>query len=142
MHDTPKPPSARFAERVRDREVAHDIRVVAGLIGIYCRGNHRDRQHAPLTSDAASLGVYGNKPPKLCEECASHARYAEVRRAMCPKDPKPFCAHCDVHCYKPDEAEWERQMMRYAGWRSLFSRWAPDAVRHVLEARRFSRGNR
>lgn len=127
----------RFAQRARDAHVRSDIRVVAGLGGIYCDGLHRDRERAALASDAASLGVYGKHAPLLCDECAAHIRYAEARRAYCPKDPKPFCSHCDSHCYKQDEAKWQRQMMRYAGPRSLASRYCVPAVRHALEARKW-----
>lgn len=127
----------RFAQRAGDAHVRSDIRVVAGLGGIYCAGNHGDRERRRLSSDAATLGVYGKRAPLLCDECAGHIRYAEARRAYCPKDPKPFCAHCDSHCYKPDEAEWQRQMMRYAGPRSLVRGYAVPAMRHALEARKW-----
>lgn len=142
MTDTPRDPSPRFAERVASQGVAHDIRVVSGLIEIYCRGAHPDRPKSALDSAACRLGIYGGHVPKICEECADHARYAETRRAYCPKDPKPFCAHCDTHCYKSDEAEWERQVMRYAGPRSLFSRYAFDAIKHVRDSRRWRREHR
>jgi len=131
--------SDRFAERMADDKVRSDTRVVAGLGGIYCAGNHQNRERVPLTSDAASLGVYGRRVPKLCAECAEHIRYAEKRRAYCPRDPKPFCAHCDTHCYKPDEAEWQRQMMRYAGPRSMWHGYAIPGIKHALEARTWKR---
>lgn len=127
----------RFAERMRDGKVRQDTRIVAGLASIFCRGHHDDHDRPRLESDGASLGVYGRKAPRLCAECAAHIRYAEQRRAYCPKDPKPFCAHCDSHCYKRDEAEWQRQMMRYAGPRSLLSPYVIPAMRHAMEARRW-----
>ncbi len=129
--------SDRFAERVRDRNVQGDIRTVTGLCSIYCAGNHRDRDRTPLVSDASALGVYGRRVPRLCDECAGHIRYAEKRRAYCPKDPKPFCAHCDTHCYKADESEWQRQMMRYAGPRSMWHGYAIPGIKHALEARKW-----
>ncbi len=126
----------RFSERMADMRVAADTRVVAGLAAIYCAGTHRDRDRAPLASDAAALGVYRRRTPRLCGECAEHIRYAEKRRAYCPKDPKPFCAHCDTHCYASDEAAWQRRMMRYAGPRSIWHGYAIPAVRHALEGRK------
>ena len=129
--------SDRFTERMADDKVRSDTRVVAGLAAIYCAGNHRDREREHLASDAVSLGVYGRRVPKLCAECAEHIRYAEKRRAYCPRDPKPFCAHCDTHCYKPDEAEWQRQMMRYAGPRSMWHGYAIPGIKHALEARKW-----
>jgi len=131
--------TGRFSERMRDKKVRNDTRIVAGLAAIYCAGNHRDRQRTPITSDASRLGVYGRRVPRLCEECAEHIRYAEKRRAYCPRNPKPFCAHCDIHCYKPDESEWQRQMMRYAGPRSIWHGYAIPGVKHALEARKWKR---
>lgn len=127
-----------FATRVGDPRVAHDIRVVGDLTQIYCRGRHRDRATTPLASPAAELGVY-RRALMLCEECAEHLAYAEERRARCPKDPKPFCSHCDTHCYRPDEAAWERQMMRYAGPRSMVRGHFIDGVKHLIEKRRTRR---
>lgn len=131
--------TGRFSERMRDKKVRNDTRIVAGLAAIYCAGNHRDRQRTPITSDASRLGVYGRRVPRVCEGCAEHIRYAEKRRAYCPRNPKPFCAHCDIHCYKPDESEWQRQMMRYAGPRSIWHGYAIPGVKHALEARKWKR---
>ena len=130
-----------FERRVGDRQVAHDIRVIGDLTQIYCHGQHRARILAPLTSPAAQLGVY-RRTITLCDECAAHLAYAEERRARCPKDPKPFCSHCDSHCYRPDEAEWERQMMRYSGPRSMVRGHFIDGVKHLLEKRRSERAAR
>ena len=129
--------SDRFAESMRDEKVRSDTRVVAGLAGIFCADNHRDRERVRLDSDASALGVYRRRVPRLCAECAEHVRYAEKRRAYCPQDPKPFCAHCDTHCYKPAEAEWQRQMMRYAGPRSIWHGYAIPGIKHALEARKW-----
>lgn len=131
------PVNDRFVERMSDTKVREDTRIVAGLGAIYCAGIHRDRDRRPLESDATTLGVYGRRVPKLCEACAAHIRYAEKRRAYCPKDPKPFCAHCDTHCYSPAEAEWQRQMMRYAGPRSVWHGYAIPGIKHALEARKW-----
>ena len=127
----------RFAQRMDDDTVRADTRIVAGLASIYCAGAHRGSTRVRLESDAASLGVYGRRVPKLCDGCAAHVRYAEKRRAYCPKDPKPFCAHCDTHCYSADESAWQRQMMRYAGPRSIWRGYAVPGIRHALEARKW-----
>jgi len=122
-----------------EREVARDTRIVGGLTAIWCRGHHSDRERRSLESDGTALGVYRWRVPKLCDECAEHQRYAEKRRAYCPKDPKPFCAHCDTHCYASEEAEWQRQMMRYGGPRSAYQGYLIAGVRHRLEARKWRR---
>jgi len=128
--------SDKFRERMSDAQVRTDTKTLGDFVGIYCKGNHADRVRTPVESDAASLGVYGRSVPMLCEECAEHLRYAEKRRAYCPKDPKPFCAHCDTHCYKSDERAWQRTMMRYSGPRSMLHGHAIDGVKHAIEARK------
>jgi len=75
----------------------------------------------------------------LCAECEAHLAYGENRRAFCPKDPKPFCANCDVHCYRSEEREWQRQMMRYSGRRSMFRGHAIDGIKHLMETKRHKR---
>lgn len=131
----------RFRERMGDAHVRADTKVLGDLTAIYCRGLHGDRDRRPLASDGRELGVYGRRPPVLCEECAEHLRYGEKRRAYCPKDPKPFCAHCDTHCYAVAEAAWQRQMMRYSGPRSLFRGHAIDGIKHALETHRHRRAS-
>jgi hypothetical protein len=126
--------SDRFTERLPDRDVAHDVRVVASFTSIWCDGHHRDRTRTSVTTDGAVLGVYGRRPPVLCAECAAHLDYAEKRRAFCPKDPKPFCAYCETHCYRSAEREWQQGMMRYAGPRSWMRGHIVDGLRHGLGA--------
>ncbi|MDO9557689.1 MAG: nitrous oxide-stimulated promoter family protein [Coriobacteriia bacterium] len=126
----------RFAERMRDREVIKDTRLLGDFTAIYCRGRHKDAARASLASEGAELGVYGNRPPVVCEQCAELLRYAEKRRAFCPKDPKPFCSNCDTHCYRPDMREYMRDVMRYAGPRSMLHGHAIDGIRHLIEGRK------
>lgn len=129
-----------MAERIAaDARIPRDIRTVADLTAIYCRGHHRDRERPRLSSIAADLGVYGRRPPRLCAECAEHVRYAEERRALCPRDPKPFCAHCDTSCYREDERLWQRNAMRYSGPRSMYQGHAIQGTRHLLERLRWQR---
>ncbi|MGV8083199.1 MAG: nitrous oxide-stimulated promoter family protein [Coriobacteriia bacterium] len=129
-------------DRFRKPAVARDIKVLGGLAEIWCRGHHRAAERRPVATPAAKAGVYGARRPVLCAECEAHLVYAEKRRALCPKDPKPFCSYCDTHCYKRDEREWLRRMMRYAGPRSLFSRHAVHAVRHLIAGAAHRKGAR
>ena len=127
----------RFVERMNDEKVAHDCSVLADFVQIWCDGHHADRTRRRAETDAARLDVYGRKTPTLCDECEAHLAYAEKRRAYCSKHPKPFCAHCDSHCYNSDERAWQQQMMRYSGPRSWRKGHAVDGVRHVMEARKW-----
>lgn len=70
------------------------------MILLYCKKNHH-------TS-------------KLCPECQKLLDYAKARSRRCPfMEEKTFCAHCKVHCYKPEMRERIRQVMRYSGPRML-----------------------
>ena len=129
--------SEKFVTKMQDDNVTSDIKTLADFIQIWCDGHHRDRPRQPAQTDGAQLGIYGRKRPTLCEECQAHLAYAEKRRAYCPQDPKPFCANCETHCYKSDEREWQRQMMRYSGPRSWRKGHAIDGIKHVLESRKF-----
>jgi hypothetical protein len=131
--------SERFDLRMSDPKVAHDARVIADFVSIWCDRHHTDRSRAVTDTPAARLGVYGRKPRALCAECTAHLAYAEKRRAYCGQDPKPFCAHCDTQCYSASELEWQRGMMRYSGPRSWSRGHALDGIKHLLEARRHRR---
>lgn len=127
--------SDRFADRMADPKAAADTRLLGDFAGIYCRGNHRTAPRVALVSDGATIGVYGRRVPVVCDECADLLRYAEQRRAFCPKAPKPFCSNCDTHCYKPAMRDAMRDVMRYAGPRSVFHGYALQGVRHLIESR-------
>lgn len=126
----------RFAQSMADPKVRSDARLLGDFTGIYCRGQHKDARREPLVSDGTTLGVYGRRTPVVCVECAEIVRYAEQRRALCPKDPKPFCSHCDTHCYRPAMRERVREIMRYAGPRSMFTRHAFAGVQHLYQGRK------
>lgn len=129
----------RFVARMRDRQVVHDTRLLGDFAKIYCRGNHGGVERHALTSDAATLGVYGRRPPVVCDDCGELLRYAEKRRAFCPLDPKPFCSYCETHCYEPDMREHMREVMRYAGPRAIVRGHALDSIKHLAEGRRARR---
>ena len=129
----------RFAQKMSERQVAHDAKLLGDFADIYCADLHADRARTSLASDAAELGVYGKRVPVLCDECAEHVRYAEKRRAYCSKVPKPFCANCDTHCYRSEERTWQQQMMRHSGPRSWKRGYAVDGIRHVLESHKARR---
>ncbi|MFQ6483918.1 nitrous oxide-stimulated promoter family protein [Brachybacterium epidermidis] len=53
-------------------------------------------------------------------------------RVFCTLDPTPFCAHCEVRCFKAEERTWDRPMMRCAGPRSWASGFARQGARHFV----------
>ena len=126
----------RFARGMSDPQARADARLLGDFTATYCRGRHQGVPREVLVSDGAVLGVYGQRTPVVCAECADLLRYAEQRRASCPKDPKPFCSNCDTHCYRQGMRDRVREVMRYAGPRSMFTRHAFAGVRHVIEGRK------
>ncbi len=126
----------RFAEKMAGSDARSDTRLLGDFTHIYCRGVHAGAHRSSLVSDGAELGIYGSKRPEVCTECADLLRYAEKRRAFCPKDPKPFCSYCDTHCYSPEMRERMREVMRYAGPRSILHGHAIDGVKHLIEGRK------
>ena len=83
------------------------------MVAIYCAAHHRDQP--------------------LCAECRAFLAYAEKRLEKCPYgEGKPTCAKCPVHCYKRQQRERAREIMRYAGPRMTYRHpWL--ALRHVLD---------
>ena len=125
---------ARLHERLTDPAIARDVQTLGGMVQIWCADHHDDATRAPYTGLGVQEGCYApRRIPRLCPECAAHLEYGETRRALCPKDPKPSCRLCDIHCYKPDESAWQRQVMAYAGPRAMFRGMFRDAVRHLRQ---------
>lgn len=125
-----------FVARMREPQVISDAITLGDFIQIWCDAHHSGSERRPVRTDGAQLGTYGRKRPVLCEECEAHLAYAEKRRAFCPHDPKPFCAYCETHCYKSDEREWQREMMRYVGPKSWRKGHAIDGIKHLLDGRK------
>ena len=88
-------------------------RTIVAMIGLYCRHHHNDGD--------------------LCPACERLQAYALRRLAACPyQEEKPTCANCPIHCYRQEERERVREVMRYAGPRMLW-RHPYLAIRHVLD---------
>ncbi len=87
------------------------------MLRLYCHDHHR------------TSGV-------LCPECADLLEYARRRLRQCPFGAdKPTCARCPIHCYRPDQREKIRRVMRYAGPRMVYRHpWL--ALLHLLDSQR------
>lgn len=88
------------------------------------------REHATLQCMTEIYCAHHHTPyeGKPCARCEYLLRYASVRLEKCPYgDKKPTCARCPVHCYKKQQRQQVRAIMRFAGprmtwrhpWRSL-----------------------
>ena len=124
MTDTPNAPSAAPATdtpavaKRRERE----MRTISQMIALYCEQNHTaaDRTHTAHCGET------------VCEECAELDAYAVLRTQRCRKmHVKTSCEQCENHCYRPEEREKIRTIMRYAGPRML-RKHPIAAIRHLL----------
>ena len=104
------------------RRLRRERRTVEAMIRMHCRANH----------GAAREGEPG---ARLCSTCAALLDYADRRVAACPfGTDKPTCARCTVHCFRANEREEIRTVMRYAGPR-MTMRHPYLAIRHLLDRR-------
>ncbi len=94
-------------------------KTISAMVSLYCEGCHRTTKG------------------DLCFSCRELLAYAKSRLDKCPfAEDKPTCAHCTVHCYKPERRKEIQQVMRYAGPRMMRSH-PILAVRHL--ARKFQK---
>lgn len=116
---------------------ASDAVLMADFTAWYCAAHHKKRpkQRVKLLSHEL-LSTPEKRLPEMCEECAEFVRYSEKRTAYCRQVPKPFCAHCPIKCYSPQMQKYSREVMRYSGPRSIFSRHAFAAIKHLLEQKK------
>lgn len=92
-------------------------KTMACMLRMYCRAHHEGGR-------------------RVCNECRALAEYADQRLARCPYgEGKPTCASCPIHCYRREQRELMRQVMRWAGPRMLL-RHPLLAVLHLLDGRR------
>lgn len=86
-------------------KVEKDIAIVLRFIATYCQHNHQNQQKVHIH----------HSDLQLCDECSDLARYAVNRRLNCPKNPKPACKDCDIHCYMPKYRQRIREAMKFSG---------------------------
>ena len=90
------------------------------MIHLYCRKKHGTKK-------------------ALCDNCRELEEYAMQRSDKCPfMENKTFCSNCKVHCYKAEEREKIREVMRFSGPRMIFTH-PVMALRHVIESKKEKR---
>ncbi len=103
-----------------------DIRLLAKFVEVYCTGNHRTAEHAPLVLPE------GLGKRSLCPECTSFLEYGISKRLKCPLEAeKPTCKNCRIHCYDKQRREKVREIMAYAG-RKLMMHGRLDYLWHYF----------
>jgi hypothetical protein len=102
------------AERPR---VERETRIIEAMIRLYCRDHH------PYNGD-------------LCPDCRELMEYARKRLDKCVfQEGKTTCVQCPVHCFRAEQREMTRVVMRYAGPRMTW-RHPIMALRHMIDGRR------
>jgi predicted amidophosphoribosyltransferase len=92
-------------------------KTIQAMIRIYCRDHHQESQ-------------------ELCGTCRELLNYAVSRLDQCTfGSEKPVCSHCPIHCYRPQQREAIRSVMRYAGPRMIL-RHPLLAVFHLFQTRK------
>lgn len=87
-----------FLGRIKREELT-----IRKMIELYCRDKH-------------------NSKNGLCEKCKNITDYADRKLSKCMfGENKPICVDCPVHCYRSNEREYIREIMRYAGPRMILS---------------------
>ncbi len=126
--DAAAPASAAVSRRAPDdspavaRRRAREKRVISQMVALNCAGNH----------DAASRTERAHCGEPVCPACKAVDDYAVLRTARCRQmHAKTSCEKCPYHCYRPQEREQIRQVMRYAGPRML-TKHPVAAIRHLL----------
>ena len=98
-----------FLGRIKREEIT-----VKKMIEIYCKDKH-------------------NTNNELCEKCNEITLYAEKKLKKCIfGENKPICVDCPVHCYRNNEREYIREIMRYAGPR-MITKHPIMAIMHIID---------
>ncbi|AGH81432.1 hypothetical protein PCNPT3_07470 [Psychromonas sp. CNPT3] len=88
-----------------------EFKTIRAMVNIYCHNKHPAKE--------------------TCAECQAFLSYANEKLDRCPYGQnKPTCNKCPIHCYKKEQREQARTIMRYAGPRMLL--WHPIlAFKHL-----------
>ena len=97
-----------------------EFKTIKAMVKIYCHAFHKKE------------GVIAQE----CSECQEFLNYANEKLDRCPYgQKKPTCNKCPIHCYKPEQREQARVIMRYAGPRMLLKH-PILAIRHLRAEKR------
>ncbi|QSX29833.1 nitrous oxide-stimulated promoter family protein [Shewanella cyperi] len=96
-----------------------EFATIEAMVKLYCRAHHKS------TSAACP-----------CPDCIEFLDYAREKLDRCPYgEKKPACNRCPIHCYKPEQRQQAKTIMRFAGPRMLLAH-PLLAIRHLRLERR------
>jgi hypothetical protein len=107
-----------------------DIRILMKFVSIFCRENH-EAEKTPFPFKLFEVKEIERKEISLCPECSRLLTYGLTMRVKCPHDPKPMCKKCESPCYKGDNKEKIREVMKFSGI-YLVKRGRLDMLYHYL----------
>ncbi len=97
-----------------NKRKAREERTIKVMVRMFCREHHGSGK-------------------VVCRDCRRLLDYARSRFDKCPfRENKPTCENCPIHCYRPEQREKIRSVMRYSGPRMLF-RHPVLTVFHLIE---------
>ena len=100
-----------------------EFKTIKAMVKIYCKAFHQ------------TVAVNADKS-EVCAECSEFLIYANEKLDRCPYgQAKPTCNKCPIHCYKPQQREQARTIMRYAGPRMLIAH-PILAIKHLRAEKR------
>lgn len=96
-----------------------EYKTIKAMVNIYCRAHHHNSTRSVP-----------------CPECIEFLTYTNEKLDRCPYGQnKPTCNRCPIHCYKKNQRQQAKKIMRYAGPRMLF--YHPIlAIKHLLAEKR------
>jgi hypothetical protein len=93
-----------------------EFKTVKAMMEIYCMQHHGSNM--------------------LCKSCEVLLTYVETKLDRCPYgESKPTCNKCPIHCYKPEQKQKMKAVMRYSGPRMLLPH-PILSLRHLIHERR------
>lgn len=96
-----------------------EFKTIQAMVSIYCQSHHQ-------VSDKT----------QLCMQCTEFIAYANEKLDRCPYGQnKPTCNKCPIHCYKSEQRQQAKTIMRYAGPRML-TKHPILAIKHLIAERR------
>lgn len=113
--------SASSRDRVEQRRLRKDLKLLATFVRVYCRDQHAKAEKTPVAMKTHDVEAICGRPVPLCRDCQTLLTHAFVKRTHCPLRPKPACKKCPEHCYAARYRDQMRQVMKYSGRKLVMS---------------------
>ena len=114
-----------FSGEIMTEKKFKDLMILAKFVEVYCKGKHKSKGKNHWRDKEAQIQI------ELCQECIYIMDYSAERLRYCPKNPKPACKKCDIHCYAVNQRQKIREIMRYSG-KDLMKRGRLDYFFHYF----------